>query len=109
MIMPNIATAALAVTLLAASGTTSRTFDTGNSLYDFCKSGSQACAGYVSGVADVMGLTEISGFKACIPLDVTRRQATDVVTKWLAANPAKRNSGAPGLVAHALADAFPCH
>ena len=109
MITPNVATTALALTLSVASGSTSRTFDTGNSLYDFCRSRSLACAGYVSGVADVMGLTEVSGFKACIPRDVTRRQATDVVTKWLASNPAKRNSAAPGLVAHALADAFPCH
>lgn len=92
---------------------TARAFQSGNALYDWCTASTAGstglCTGYVAGVADSMSDGQLFGFRACIPNEVTGKQATDTVILWLAENPNKRHLGAAGLVAEALASSFPCH
>jgi len=88
-------------------------FDTGNTLYAECTKENPVaagyCMGYVGGVADVMSDgTPISGWKACVPKNVTIAQIKDIVTRWLANTPQDRHYSADSLVAAALEKAFPC-
>jgi hypothetical protein len=94
----------------SATAGPNRVFETGNDLYEACTNPFSAlfCQGFVSAVADVMGTTQIEGFTACIPFDVTVGQAVDVVKRYLEANRDKRHLTAMSLVAAALDDGFPC-
>lgn len=68
-----------------------------------------ACGGYAVGISDVLaGGNTVNGFKACPPASVTRGQVIKVVTAYLQQHPDGRHFAAAGLVANALADAFPC-
>jgi Ssp1 endopeptidase immunity protein Rap1a len=67
------------------------------------------CGGYVEGISDALGAdNSINGYTACFPENVKERQTIEVVIQFLVANPATRHRDAAGLVAHALAEAFPC-
>lgn len=103
-----------------SSGTMAQTadaFETGNGLDISCgeNDGQQrpfpfgACYGYSVAIADVMhrGIS-ISGFRACIPANITKGQVVDAVRTWLRKSPQQWHYGAAGLVAQALATAFPC-
>jgi Ssp1 endopeptidase immunity protein Rap1a len=88
-------------------------FFTGNDLWSHCPDksafSSGICLGFVAGIADVMGTgSAILGSKACIPEHGTAAQARDVVKRFLEQHPERRLYFATGLVADALADAFPC-
>jgi len=94
-------------------------FINGNELHEYCNSprGTERyglCVGYIVGVSDALasGTTNlpvlIFGWRACIPKNVTIGQVTDVVTKWLREHPQDRHYLATGIVAEALAKAFPC-
>jgi hypothetical protein len=108
--------AALALACLPASAQdlTGRAFYSGNDMWSLCASNDAfeagLCRGFVVGVADVMGLrTAILGSgTACIPLPVNAGQATDVAKRFLEQHPESRHQAAAGLVAAALALAFPC-
>lgn len=95
----------------AAEGNALRWFD-GNLLWGFCKSDppSLICSGYVIGVADAMvhGQEGVGGWHACYRANQTPGQLTDVVKLWLQNHPEKRDYEGSGLVAEALAQAFPC-
>jgi len=88
-------------------------FEDGNTLLKVCTSTNTTdrsyCNGYVGGIVD--SITEVgsmSGRKACLPAGVMSSQARDVVIQWLQRNPQVRHFTAPGLVAKALSEAFPC-
>jgi Rap1a immunity proteins len=84
----------------------------GNELWDFCRvdSPNLGCVNYVSAIADAMTADHegVMGWHACFRLNTTRGQIADVVKLWLQKHPEKRDLAAPGLVAQALAQAFPC-
>jgi hypothetical protein len=115
--------AILAVTL-AATGTASAEFKTGNDLYSECTAPADwqrrflFCYGYIEGIADandLEGLRE-SGFmdpKAkrnalCLPAGVQLGQLKDVVVQYLEGHPERRHRSAAALVELALSAAFPC-
>jgi hypothetical protein len=104
--------------MAAANANAEITSESGNDLYSRCINVDSRtavaddfmCFGYVSGVADAMvaNNNEIAGFRECLRVGLTRLQLSDVVEKWLQNHPEKRDFSAPGLVAHAFAEAFPC-
>jgi hypothetical protein len=99
-----------------ASAQTVSAFEDGNSLYERCAEPTATfsrgvCLGYVVGIFDAMlsaGGTPIAGFSVCLPRGVTKGQAFDVVTRFLASHPELRHLTAASLVARALEQAFPC-
>jgi hypothetical protein len=66
------------------------------------------CMGYVTGVAGAMGISPVNGYSACIPRDATVADLVAVVVRRVPSYPSIGGYGAAGLVAHALADIFPC-
>ena len=87
-------------------------FLSGNNLHWYCTRHALRqrgmCAGYVLGVADVLSGQKLGPWQACFPSPVTSQQVRDVVKRWLDRYPEKRHFNAKGLVAQALAEAFPC-
>lgn len=87
----------------------------GDSLYAQCIDTSMyfyqgLCVGYIVGISDAMKSgASILGWSACIPMSVTERQELDATKRFLTSHPESRQLGAVRLIAHALADAFPCH
>ena len=85
----------------------------GNELWRLCTSkGTRAnglCYGYVTAIAEVArGSDGLYGHHVCLPAHTTRRQTVEVVNRSLDQHPEQRHYGASGLVAEALAEAFPC-
>jgi len=89
----------------------------GNKLLQTCQasdfSSKGVCLGYVVGVADAMEGAQfeggtVLGSRACFPAYMTALQAKDVAVMFLTSHPEWRHFGASGLVAGALASAFPC-
>ena len=67
------------------------------------------CQGYITAIADEMsGGLEFRKYRACIPKDVSLGQMRQGVTKWLGDHPEYHHDPGAGLVAEALARAFPC-
>ena len=100
----------LIITLLFASPVRAE-FVNGNILHEWCSGddyGKIYCMGYSAAVSDVMDEHTVYGWSACVPNDVMLSQLTDIVTRWLDNNPQKRHYAAQGLIAEALAEAFPC-
>jgi hypothetical protein len=92
-----------------------RQFYSGNAFYDLCRKFPHdgVCWSYVAGIADAMSSNEkttdtISGWSACIPVEVTVPQLVDVVEHFLREHPEARHAPASQLVAGALAQAFEC-
>ena len=96
-------------------------YDSGNTLYSDCTSEMESaaspaawaavqseCVGYISAIADVMSIEPVNGFRACIPPPVTLEQLREIVVTFLNSHVAVRQDAAPGLVASALAESFPC-
>jgi hypothetical protein len=93
-------------------------FRTGDQLYQGCEKGESKtenvaygeCYGYVKGMFDAMTSSEgkLLGFTMCSPGGVSGRQVRDIVFAWLKKNPQHRHYPAPGLVAAALEEAWPC-
>jgi Rap1a immunity proteins len=82
----------------------------GNDLFKFCSANPDlTCLAYTVAIADALSAPNvINGYRACIPLSVTNGQVRDVVLLYMKQHPEKRHYGAAGLVAGALAEAFPC-
>jgi Rap1a immunity proteins len=87
----------------------------GNSLYAKCIDPGiyfyqGLCVGYIVGISDAMTSgVSVHGLSACIPISVTERQVVDITKQFLMSHPETQQLGATRLIAHALADAFPCH
>lgn len=100
------------ILLLCAVSMAEAALENGNSLKQKCGGAGiteGVCIGYIEGIADVLSSgTAVNGFRGCFPNDLMTGQAYDVVKTWLAQNPEKLHYSAPGLVAAALASAFPC-
>jgi hypothetical protein len=107
----------LAVMLIADIGilqrpaVAAREFYSGNQIYEFCTTVAEqtACFAYVMAIADAMADgNKVSGWSACIPIEVTGQQAVDIVVQSFRRNVATRHYGAASLIARALSEAFPC-
>lgn len=102
-----------ALALIAAAGIAGEAraaFEDGNTLFVHCRSrfGQSGCEGYIAGIADALAGNAIDTIRACIPSDITKRKAYSVVVQWLERHPEERHKPAPGLVARALSEAYPC-
>lgn len=119
--------AILAALLMATFGNASAGFYTGNDLYRMLNStGAErsAALGYVAAISDaqdhsrlltVVAMTVNKTWKDkfpyqffCVPENVTSGQLADIVTKYLADNPASRHTDAAALVSTALIATWPC-
>jgi hypothetical protein len=92
----------------------------GNNLYSYCGPHTAAkptdqwllggtCMGYVTAIMDALSSgNSVNGFRACIPANADMNQTVDVVKMFIVEHPEKRHLVAAGLVAEALARAFPC-
>lgn len=85
----------------------------GNKLLDVCTKDTPAhvalCLGYINGVVDIMSSNPVNEFRACLPRkNAPLTQMVSVAKKWLEAHPEALHYPAPGLVANAMAEAFPC-
>jgi hypothetical protein len=82
----------------------------GNTLWEACSSRNDLCLAYIVGTADAIQAARGSllGWRVCLPNGVTEGQAMDVVVQFLSQHPEMRQYAATGLVANALANAFPC-
>jgi hypothetical protein len=104
-----VAAVLMLVTPALAQPVTSNGFETGDSLFSYCGNPErQPCTGYVTGIADVMASNAINGLRACIPLNITKRQAVDVARAFLTKHPNAQHFQASALVAAAFAEAWPC-
>jgi hypothetical protein len=106
----SIAVLSISISLMMSSRA-SADFRDGNDLLRDCTSPSQLnyCGGYITAIASVMGGGNgVNGFAACIPSGIEAGQIKDIVIGFLQRHPERRHVGAAGLVAHAIADAFPC-
>jgi hypothetical protein len=87
-----------------------RDFYDGNGLHQKCTSTSNMdfgfCAGYISGVADV--LQSQNGNSVCLPRNVVVGQVVDTVKKYLVDYPESRHYAAYSEILVALEKAFPC-
>lgn len=80
----------------------------GNELLAYCTAHSSEifragqCFGFINGV------TTTSTDLGCVPENVTRRQAKDIIILYLEQNPHRRHLGSSHLVEESLRNAFPC-
>lgn len=94
---------------------TTNYFMSGNKLLEGCDVPKQSyplgiCTGYSVAVMDAMLAGQaVNGYTACAPVGVTASQVRDVVIGYLKAHPEVRHYAAVGLVAEAIAEAFPCN
>jgi hypothetical protein len=111
MIRIIVAGAAMLAVMSASAGARAD-FLNGNSLYGYCSTDFNTalyCIGYIASIEDVLSAgNQINGYTACTPPGATLEQIKDVVMRYLVAHPESRHLGASGLVAHAIAQAFPC-
>jgi hypothetical protein len=89
-----------------------RIFLSGNDLWNRCSKpgyNSGVCDGYIMAIADaVSGDNSVLGLRACISVEVAGSQILEIVVGALHREEASRNLAARGIVAKALAQAFPC-
>ena len=88
-------------------------FRDGSALLQYCTATIGAemafCFGYIDGIADLLlEHHEVEGFGACITAQSDDPQLRNVVTAFLRKNEGIHHLAAPGLVARALSEAFPC-
>jgi len=89
-------------------------FQTGDTLLAICNADQEAriyCAGYIIGIEEILFTgNAINGFRACsLPNEgPTSHHLEDVVLTYLQNHSATRRLTATGLVAAALAQAYPC-
>jgi hypothetical protein len=81
----------------------------GKELLRQCKADRGICHGYIAAVADVMSsVGAIHEYIACVPADVTVKQHTKAVMKWMETHPDDLNFTAHSIVAEVLSETFPC-
>jgi hypothetical protein len=113
-----LAAAAAAALAVALPNDATAGFQNGNKLHDICVDGASKplefglCVGYIEGAYDTLVFSrETTGEKngsACVPLQASVRQITELVVAFLKAHPETRHYSAPSLISDALDDAFKC-
>lgn len=66
------------------------------------------CAGYITGVADMVAAEPGMAGKLCLPRDVSSTEFAKMVRRYLAKRPELEQAPAAGMVREALLAAFPC-
>jgi hypothetical protein len=104
---------AIVVAGLILSAPSLAEFRNGSALLQYCTATIGAemafCFGYIDGIADLLlEHHEVEGFSACITTQPDDSQLRNVVTAFLRKNEGIHHLAAPGLVARALSEAFPC-
>jgi hypothetical protein len=66
------------------------------------------CAGYITGVADMMAAEPSMAGKLCLPRDVSSSDFAKMARRYLAKRPELEQAPAAGMVREALLAAFPC-
>jgi hypothetical protein len=114
VIRPFLAGAVVAAALAASAGARAEGFGNfidGNRLYQACAGGGGArasfCTGYIVGIVDALMMAG-SARQGCIPKRGMVGQIVDAVKQSLTAHPELRDYSGAYLVAHALAESFPC-
>lgn len=101
----------IAVGLSSQHAQAVRGFLSGNKLYDYITGSDvtlqQDAVGYVGGVADAEESTPNKP-RFCMPEQVSRGQARDIVRNYLSAHPELRHYSASSLVVNSFIAAFPC-
>ena len=95
----------------AAPAAAAVSFHTGEDLLGYCLSprSSDACVGYLSGVADAASAGDtLFGFRFCIPSGTTHAQLRDVIVAYIGKHPEARAAEGASVAAAALAVAWPC-
>ncbi len=83
-------------------------FYDGQELSYTCEVSPEACATYISGVADAGRGTTWDGVPYCVPMGVSSGQLNKVVIKFLNDHPESLHFAAASLTQRALLEAFPC-
>jgi hypothetical protein len=119
----NILTTITAIAMVAGIGAQAAdvpTRITANDLNLLCQSlvdkarvamtrGDGFCLGYIVAIVDSMaGGAEIGGFKFCPPL-ASPSDMANAFRRSMSTHPEMLTYGAPGAVAFALSEAYPCH
>ena len=95
----------------AAPAAAAVSFHTGEDLLGYCLSSrsSDACVGYISGVADAASAGDaLFGFRFCIPSGTTHAQLRDATVAYIWKHPEARAAEGASVAAAALAVAWPC-
>jgi len=106
--------AVVAAVMAGSAAAKAANYFNGNQLYEACSRASNVgdfsfCQGYVAGIAAAMSNGDtIYKRRACVPEDAELLQVMLVVWQFLSAHPETGDLRAAGLVAQALAGAFPC-
>jgi hypothetical protein len=66
------------------------------------------CVGYLQAITNVLSVSAVNGFKACIPPNADTNQIRDVIGVFIRNHAEKRHLVAAELAAEAIATAFPC-
>ncbi|HEY1794833.1 MAG TPA: Rap1a/Tai family immunity protein [Stellaceae bacterium] len=104
---------AVATAVFAAAGPARAGIEDGTALYRYCSATIGAfemyCFGYVDSVVNDMRIYgSVHGYRACLPTLLEDNQRRDIIVAFLRRNPEAARSDATGLIARALAEAFPC-
>ncbi len=84
-------------------------FFNGYELLEGCDQNAEFCLGYVTGAVDTLEAEGAMQHRMChAPSNVTTKQMTDVVHKYLRAHAENRQNRASFLMLYAMEDAFPC-
>ena len=83
-------------------------FYNGQELSYVCEANPEACATYISGVADATRGTTWDGVPYYMPMGVSGGQLNKVVIKFLNDHPESLHFPAASLTQSALLEAFPC-
>lgn len=82
------------------------TFLSGNAMFSVCRTDPEGVMNYVVGALDMASALRTTSY--CTPPSMTTVQARDIVCKWLAQNPERRDLSAAALTLAAIGEAFPC-
>ena len=96
----------------APSAASAKTYMTGQELRTMCSSKFNTdygmCAGFVTGIADVLLQQKVDGIKACHMTTVKTQQLMTLVTKYIDKHPEMLSEPARYAVAKALENSFFC-
>ncbi len=97
---------------LASPAQAASNYVTGKELQKLCTSPFDTdygyCAGFVTGVADVMLQQVVSGKKSCHKPSIKSQQLVDLVVSYMEHNPETKKHTARSIVAETLSRSFPC-
>jgi len=102
----------LNITFISPSIADNKGYGTGHDLLRSCTSTYDTdygyCAGFVTGIADVMLVGAVDGHRACNHAPVRSQQFIDITTMYMEHNKDIMNDSARSIVASALERSFPC-